>query len=238
MNNELAERDLFEAELRKSQLMAGESEEYAFLALQRSPDGGYSTTWVRSAWIGWKMARAQPAQQASAGSIVDDSEFLDLACKFHQETACEEFNEAAYNAARAALIACIDSRPRQADQQAPPSKVATLSKRLVDMGVTNFGFTRGSNQNATPEQIAAAISGAIDQIEQAPDTVRDDALAIAAGYEGGTLATDPTQLGATIHLHYKSPAEAENAFCAITNIIDSEIALESTAPKLADGEGE
>lgn len=33
------------------------------------------------------------------------------------------------------------------------------------LGVTNFGFTRGSNPDATPEQIAGEINRAIMQLE-------------------------------------------------------------------------
>lgn len=33
------------------------------------------------------------------------------------------------------------------------------------LGVTNFGFTRGSNPDATPEQIAGEINRALAQLE-------------------------------------------------------------------------
>lgn len=73
-------------------------------------------------------------------------------------------------------------------------------------------------------------SGAIGILERyvaarqvgAPDAERDVARVIATGYESGTMISDPSGLGATIRLHYESPAEAENAFCALSNLIDQE----------------
>ena len=46
-----------------------------------------------------------------------------------------------------------------------PTEVEKLTDRLVSMGTINFGFTPGSDPGVTPEQVAAAINGAIDQIE-------------------------------------------------------------------------
>lgn len=67
----------------------------------------------------------------------------------------------------------LDDNGKQVlNNAAEPTDVEQLSQRLVKMGVTNFGFTSGSNPNATPEQIAAAISGALDQIEAAPAQTR------------------------------------------------------------------
>lgn len=55
-----------------------------------------------------------------------------------------------------------------------------------------------------------------------PSRVSDAARTIATSYECGTLATLPeTNLGATIHLHYSSPADAENAFEALSGLIDA-----------------
>lgn len=49
--------------------------------------------------------------------------------------------------------------------QGAASAVEVLAKRLTEMGAKKFSFTPGSNPNATPDQIAAEINKALDQIE-------------------------------------------------------------------------
>lgn len=50
-----------------------------------------------------------------------------------------------------------------------------------------------------------------------------DALSRDVGYESGTLISDPTGLGAEIHLHFVSPAHGEIAFEWITEAIEARI---------------
>lgn len=59
---------------------------------------------------------------------------------------------------------------------------------------------------------------------------------VASGYEGGTMISDPTGLGATISMHYASTAEAENAFDSLTRFIDGINFAAPLADKTGGGE--
>ena len=157
---------------------------------------------------------ATGGEQAIAGSILDESDFLELLCKFHHESSCEEFNQAKYDAARSSLIAYIDSRPRQPVQA--PDLIAALNKiqRMAEIG--EYGIA---------DVARAAVAGATRDaagVQEAPEAVRDADKRDAERYR-----------------HLEAQCRTGSYAGIISrDAIDADIALKSTAPKLADGEGE
>ena len=227
MNSEKSvERDLFEVEVRKSPSMAGEAEEYAFLALQRAPDGGYSATWIRSAWMGWQMARAQPAQPASTGSIGDDAEFARLMEAWDNAWVLDNDSGNGFKSANASLIAHIDSRPRQAVQQAsaeaqePICVISQKNLLALKDGCSSVSINSLDSELYGDVRLYAAIA------PQAPDTVRDDAL------EDAAKACNAERVEST-GTRFDDAYNMATADCAA-----SIRALKSSAPKQADGEGQ
>lgn len=109
---------------------------------------------------------AQPAEQAGAGSILDDSDFLELLCKFHHESSCEEFDQAEYTATRNKLITCIDSRPRQVVQRSPDTE-QELPPLPTACGILTPQRTVVYNAGQMHDYALAALA------QQAPATVRD-----------------------------------------------------------------
>jgi hypothetical protein len=100
-----------------------------------------------------------------------------------------------------------DATPAPADS-APmqPAESAILTRQVSEW----------RKEVARLQDLIGAATGQADSAAE-----RDAARAIAAGYEGGTMIHDPTELGSEIHLHYTNRPEAEAAFEAITNLIDA-----------------
>jgi hypothetical protein len=73
-------------------------------------------------------------------------------------------------------------RAAHALQPAAAGAVRDLAKRLESMGVAKFSFTPGSDPNVTPDQIAAEISRALDQLA-APAPAGGDVAKNATRYE-------------------------------------------------------
>lgn len=102
-------------------------------------------------------------------------------------------------------------------------------KRLIEAVKTTAGMRIDYEEDRDRLETELAVAEMVvrDYVEPlAAQPAGDVALAqaIAYGYEGGSLITDPTQLGATIKLYYESEAEAEMAFEAIVKSVDSAIA--------------
>lgn len=59
------------------------------------------------------------------------------------------------------------------DHTFPPESDIERAKRLLfdEVKVTNFGFTRGTDPNATPEQVAGAIADVMEKLKRGEYTV-------------------------------------------------------------------
>lgn len=109
----------------------------------------------------------------------------------------------------------------RAVRQAPTSPPIVTREHLKEVEAIVHGdgnifltdFAKLNRAVALAARQVVAPDGAVE---------RDAARTIATGYESGTMISDASGLGATIRLHYESPAEAENAFAALSNLIDQE----------------
>lgn len=189
------ERELFELTLLKDCAITDHGEEYAQLAFQRRDSGEYATVWVQGAWLGWQLANAQPAEQASAGSgwisVADQLPEVDV-----DGLVDREVKRASDLMHVPEQIAVGDAtNPRQHaedaliavgywDAAAPraPSDTQGAERARLDLSSLPMYHDRTFYKISDVEALAALA-------QQAPDTARDGALNLApCAYRVGPAA--------------------------------------------------
>jgi len=96
-------------------------------------------------------ASADNPSTAGAEAIIDSPEFMELLCSFYEQSSCEEFNEAAYNADRRKLVEFISDR-----LAAPVAQSTAGAAKPVDHGHV-LRVLRQLLDGSQPEDVPAAI---------------------------------------------------------------------------------